>query len=105
MSCPQCQPDEAGTPLLYFGCPDCESKKWARDKHATPVVRDGVVLRAHNCLAPACGRTFLSAQLVIVNEFEPVARLDAVLKALMDESDARSRAEIEGAESLEGMVE
>ncbi len=63
------------------------------------------MFRRHICQARACGRTFLSAQLVVVNEFEPVERLDAVLKALMDESDARSREEIEGAESLEGIEE
>ena len=86
-------------------CPHCGSHAYSRVKHANPAPRDGIVFRAHKCNAPACGRTFLSAQLVVVNEFEPVERLDSVLKALMDESDARSREEIESAESLEGMAE
>ena len=86
-------------------CPHCGGHAYSRVKHADPVPRDGIVFRAHKCNAVICGRTFLSAQLVIINEFEPVERLDAVLKALMDESDARARSEIEGAESLEGMEE
>lgn len=86
-------------------CPHCGGRSYSRSPNATPQPRDGIVFRAHKCNTPACGRTFLSAQLVIVNEFEPVARLDAVLKALMDESDARSGEEIEGAESLENMAE
>lgn len=86
-------------------CPHCGSRIYSRLPNANPAPRDGIVFRAHKCNAAACGRTFLSAQLVVVDEFEPVARLDSVLKALMDESDARSREEIEGAESLEGLVE
>ena len=88
-----------------MSCPHCGGHAYSRVKHANPEPKDGIVFRAHKCNNPMCGRTFLSAQLVVVNEFEPVARLDAVLKSLMDESDARSRAEIEGAESLEGMDE
>ena len=88
-----------------MSCPHCGSHAYSRVKHADPVPKDGIVFRSHKCNAPICGRVFLSAQLVIVNEFEPVERLDAVLKALMDESDARSREEIENAESLEGMAE
>lgn len=86
-------------------CPHCGGAAYSRVKHANPAPREGVVFRAHQCNAAECGRIFLSAQLVIVNEFEPVARLDAVLKSLMDESDARSRVEIEEAVSLEGMAE
>lgn len=85
-------------------CPHCGSHAYSRVKHADPVPRDGIVFRSHKCNAPACGRIFLSAQLVVINEFEPVERLDSVLKALMDESDARSREEIENAESLEGLA-
>lgn len=84
-------------------CPHCDSEDYGRDKHATPTDRDGVTFRAHNCFA--CRRTFLSAQLVIADELEPVARLDAVLKAVMDEADARAQDEIENAESAEALAE
>lgn len=87
-----------------MNCPHCGSAAYSRVKHSDPVPRDGIIFRVHKCNARICGRTFLSAQLVVINEFEPVERLDSVLKALMDESDARSRDEIEGAESLEGMA-
>jgi len=86
-------------------CPHCGSRIYSRSPNANPAPRDGIVFRRHVCNARLCGRTFLSAQLVVINEFEPVERLDAVLKALMDESDARARVEIEGAESLEGLDE
>ncbi len=88
-----------------MNCPHCGGTAYGRDKHLNPAPRNGVIFRAHICHGTDCGRTFLSAQLVVTDEFEPVARLDAVLKGLMDESDARSRIEIEDAVSLEGLAE
>lgn len=85
-------------------CPKCGSPHYGRVKHgADPTDRDGVTFRAHVC--SVCDRLFMSAQLVVTDEFEPVARLDAVLKALMDESDERATAEIAEAESLEELIE
>lgn len=71
-------------------CPHCGSDKYRRlDGHTQrPVVHDGVIFRQHECLSALCGRVFLSAQLVIINELEPVERLDSVLKNFMDVSDA-----------------
>lgn len=76
-----------------MNCPHCGGTAYGRDKHLNPAPRNGVIFRAHICHGTDCGRTFLSAQLVVTDEFEPVARLDSVLKALMDESDARAQAE------------
>lgn len=80
-------------------CPKCASTSFERANGVKPVERSGVLFRQHRCLS--CKHLFLSAQLVVTDEMEPVARLDAVLRAFMDESDARAAAEIEGAESLE----
>ena len=80
-------------------CPHCDSSSYGRAEHPRPTTRDGIVFRAHVC--SGCNRMFMSAQLVIADELEPVARLDAVLKRVMDESDARAQAEIDEAISLE----
>lgn len=85
-------------------CPKCGGGSFERSK-ATRVNREGVVLRMKHCLTPQCSHKFITAELVVVDEFEPVARLDRVLRTFMDESDARAKAEIDGAGSLEGLYE
>lgn len=84
-------------------CPNCGSASYSRADHPRPTNRNGITFRAHVC--SGCTRTFLSAQLVITDEFEPVTRLDETLKALMDESDARARDEIEDTVPLDEVDE
>lgn len=72
-------------------CPHCDSYSFGRNKHADPVIRGGIIFRSKVCAG--CGRHFLTGELVISDEFEPVSRLDTVLKELLDESDARAQTE------------
>lgn len=85
-------------------CPHCGTDKYQRlDGHTQrPVVHDGVIFRQHKCLSLICGRVFLSAQLVIVNEQEPVQRLDSVLKELLDVADAEIEPDVPVVPSPEG---
>ncbi len=84
-------------------CPHCGSASYSRNKHLNPTDRGGVTFRVHVC--SICNRPFMSAQLVVTDEFEPVARLDDALKQVMDESDARAREEIEDTVPLDEVAE
>lgn len=86
-------------------CPKCGARSFERVNGEPPVTRNGVVLRMKQCLADGCRHKFITAELVVTNEFEPVVRLDDVLRSYMDESDARAQAEVGGAASLEAMAE
>lgn len=85
-------------------CPKCSGVQFERTNGTPPVVREGVVLRMKSCIAPACRHKFITAELVVADEFEPVTRLDRVLRAFMDESDARAVAEIKDTVPLEGVA-
>lgn len=84
-------------------CPQCGSSLFERAENAPPVNRDGIVLRMKQCLNPPCRHAFVTAELVVTDEYAPVVRLDRVLRAYMDESDARVMTEIED-ESLEALT-
>lgn len=85
-------------------CPKCEGRLFERSNGVPPVVREGVVLRMKSCVMPACRHKFITAELVVADEFEPVARLDRVLRAFMDESDARAVAEMKDTLPLEELA-
>lgn len=86
-------------------CSRCLSESYERPggRRGQIVDRAGVTFRLYDCTN--CGHVFMTAELVVNGEHEPVALLDSVLKQVMDESDERVQEEIEAAESLELLAE